>query len=112
MAALTTNSVVDAGTAPTFVAASASDTVADTGNGNNVFAVYRNSHATDAATVTIDPDGTTSYGVDLPNKVVTVPGLGEKWIPLRRAYVVDGVVTLATSGPGLATTTVAVVKAG
>jgi len=112
MAALTVQSIVDAGTAPTFVPASASDTVSDTGNGNNVFVVYKNTSATDAVTVTITPEGNTTYGVALPPKVVNVPLGSECWIPLRRAYVVDGLVTLAVTGAGLADTDVAVVKAG
>jgi hypothetical protein len=90
MTALATNQLVNAGTAPTFVAASVSDTAA-VGTGSNTFVVYKNSHATLTRTVTLVVPGTTSYGAALPDPAVVVPALGEVWIPLRREYrAIDG----------------------
>ncbi|MGW0939109.1 hypothetical protein [Streptomyces sp. NPDC002666] len=88
MAALATQNVVAAGTAPTFGAASASDT-AEVGNGYNTFAVYRNSGAT-PATVTVVAPGNTSYGEPNPDPDFTLAdGSGtptEVWVPLRKEY--------------------------
>jgi hypothetical protein len=111
MAALTTQPLVDAGTAPTFGNSSASDT-AEIGSGHNTFLVYRNTGGSDAE-VTIDVPGNTSYGEPTPNKVVTVPATtGEKWIPLRKEYnsgAGRAVITATNSG---ATLKVAVVRVG
>lgn len=116
MAALTTKVLSDDGSAPTLATPSASDT-AQVGNGLNTFLLVKNSHATAVTTVTITPPGKTSYGVNLPPKVVTVPGASERWIPLRRDYADEtGRATIATSiaGPGVLATDVkvAVVRVG
>jgi hypothetical protein len=107
MAALNTQKLVVAGTKPNFDSASASDT-AEVGKG--VFAVYRNSHATEAATVTVVVPGDTDYGQDNPDVEYTVPAVsGEVWVPLTYAAYRgdDGRATInADSG----TVTVAVVK--
>lgn len=85
MAALTTQNIVDAGTAPTFGNSSASDT-AEIGNGHNTFVVYKNTGGS-ASVVTITVLGNTSYGQPTPDPAITVPATtGEKWIPLRKAY--------------------------
>ncbi|WP_406527382.1 hypothetical protein [Streptomyces sp. I8-5] len=101
MAALATQNIVAAGTAPTFGAASASDT-AEVGNGYNTFAVYRNSGAA-SVTVTVAAPGNTSYGEPNPDPDFTL-GDGssnptEAWVPLRKEY--D-----AGDGSGRATITV------
>jgi hypothetical protein len=85
MAALTTQNIVPAGTAPTFVAASASDT-AEVGNGLNTFAVYKNTSST-ACNVTIVVPGTLITGDAYPDKQIALPiTTGELWIPLRKEY--------------------------
>lgn len=112
MAALTTKVLSDDGSAPSLVAASASDT-AQVGNGLNTFLVYENTGSTGPATVTITPPGKTSYGVNLPDKVVTLATGAKAWIPLRRDYADEtGRATLAHGGAGLADLKVAVVRVG
>lgn len=112
MAALTTNLIVNAGTKPTFVAAALSDS-AEIGNGGNTFAVYRNTDATNAKTVTVTVPGNTSYGVAYPTLVANLIAVtGEAWIPLRTIFD-DGTgrATLAVGGTGGATgVTVSVVR--
>lgn len=85
MAALTVQTLVDSGSAITFVAASVSDT-ADVGNGRNTFLVYKNTNAA-ARIMNVVVPGNTSYGQALPDVPVTVPLTnGERWIPLRKEY--------------------------
>ncbi|WIC88884.1 hypothetical protein SEA_SHAGRAT_15 [Rhodococcus phage Shagrat] len=84
MAALTLQHISDAGTKPTFGAASVSDT-ALIGNGLNTFLVYKNGSGS-PVDVTVVAPGDTDYGVALPDKVVTVAAAGEAWIPLRKSY--------------------------
>lgn len=111
MAALATQNLVDAGTKPTFGAASASDT-ADVGNGRNTFVVYKNTD-TNAKTVTITVPGNTEYGQPWPDPALALAAnTGELWIPLR-TYYDDGTnrATLAVTGTGGVTgVTVAVVR--
>lgn len=99
MAALSTNSLVFAGTAPAFVQAAASDT-AEVGNGRNTFVVYRNTNAS-PRTVTITlPTGNTPYTEATPATVTfaLAATTGERWIPLHPDYAgSDGRVTLALS---------------
>lgn len=97
MAALTVQTIVDAGTKPTFGAASASDT-APIGNGHNIFAVYRNTDSS-SKTVGIAFTGVTNYGQPLPQPSLTLAGTtGELWIPLRKDYDNGaGTCTLTTS---------------
>lgn len=110
MAALTTQLVVDAGTKPTFSAATTTDTTT-IGNGTNTFVVYKNAD-TSSHTLTITVAGTTSYGVAMPQKTVTIPAnTGEVWVPLRKAY--DDGTGIAHLGLDAATSvTVAVVQVG
>lgn len=85
MAALTTQNIVNAGTKPTFVAASTSDT-AEVGSGRNTFVVYKN---TDASTevITVVVPGSTEYGQLNPDPALTIAATtGELWIPMRKAY--------------------------
>lgn len=88
MAALTTQNIVDAGTAPTMGAAAASDT-AEVGNGVNTFARYRNTSA-NSTTVTVVVPGNTPYGQANPDPAfVLADGSStptEVWIPLRKEY--------------------------
>lgn len=85
MTALTTNLIVDAGTKPTFVNSSASDT-AEHGNGKNTFIVYKNTGGS-IAVVTITVPGNTTYGQAMPDPAINVAATtGEVWIPLRQEY--------------------------
>jgi hypothetical protein len=97
MAALTTQKLVDAGTAPTLTgSASNSDTV-EVGNGHNTFLYVSN---TDAAShvIKIVAPGSTAYGVANPDPSFTVAASAQAWIPLRREYV-----DAAVAGVGRAT---------
>jgi hypothetical protein len=109
MAALSTQNIVDAGTKPTFGAASTSDTV-EIGSGRNTFAVYKNTDAT-TEDITVVVPGNMAYGQPTPNPVLTIGATtGELWIPMRKEYD-DGTgratITM-TSATGI---TVAVVRA-
>jgi hypothetical protein len=88
MAALTTQNIVAAGTAPTMGAAAASDT-AEVGNGVNTFARYRNTSA-NSTTVTVVYPGTLISGDAIPDKAYTLADGSttptEVWIPLRKEY--------------------------
>lgn len=112
MAALATQNLVDAGTAPTFGAVAATDT-AEVGNGRNTFAVYKNGSGS-SINVTITVPGNTSYGQPNPDPVIAVGAGAEKWIPLRKEYgdpnAGIGRCSLATSSQ--ASVTVAVVQVG
>lgn len=117
MAALTTQLLVNAGTAPALGAAAISDT-AEVGTGSNTFVVYKNTDANEK-TVTITVPGTTSYGQATPDPAITLAATtGEVWIPLRKEFVDKatagaGRCTLTVSGTGDATgVTVAVVRVG
>lgn len=109
MAALTTQNIVYAGTAPTFVAAAASDT-AEVGPRN--FAVYKNTNAA-TRTVSVEVPASITPYTQVDNDVeYTLPATtGELWIPLHSDYDSgSGRCTITLS----ATTnvTVAIVKAG
>lgn len=83
MAALTVQSIVDAGTKPPSQNSSASDT-ATYDNGRNSFLVYRNTGGS-IAVLTIVVAGNNAYGQANPDPVINVPATtGEVWIPLRR----------------------------
>lgn len=117
MANLATQTLVNAGTAPTFGAAAASDT-AEVGNGYNTFAVYKNTNAA-SRTITVVAPGNTDYGVANPDPAFVL-GDGsvtptEVWIPLRKAYEDPGVAgvgrcTITTSAT--AGVTCAIVRVG
>lgn len=113
MAALTTFPLVDAGTKPTFVNSSASDT-AEVGNGKNTFLVYKNTGGS-AAVVTIVVPGNNTYGQANPDPAITVAlTTGENWIPLRKEYDAgdgSGRATITATNSG-ATLQVAVVQVG
>jgi hypothetical protein len=108
MAALNTSTLSDTGTAPTFVAAAASDTV-EIGNGHNVFVVYKNA-AGSPVTVTVLVPGNTFFGTATADNAISVPATnGEKWIPIRKDYDDgSGRATITTSSQ--TSVTVAVVK--
>lgn len=109
MAVLPVRNLVDAGTRPTLVAATTSDT-AKIGNGKANFAVYLNSSGA-SVTLTVLGQGTTEYGKDLPDNVITIAAGAEVWIPLRSDYS-DGT-GYATITLSLATSvTAAVVSVG
>ncbi|MFD8117092.1 hypothetical protein [Streptomyces microflavus] len=111
MAALTTQNIVNAGTAPTFGAAAASDT-AEIGSGRNTFVVYKNGSGA-SVDVTITAPGDTEYGVGNPEKVVAVAAGSEAWIPLRKAYdPADGTGRATITTSAQASVTVAVVRVG
>jgi hypothetical protein len=108
MAALVTQKIVKAGTKPTLVPASASDT-AEVGNGVNTFLVYKNTNAA-TRTVTIAVPGDTDYGEPLPDPTYTLAATtGELWIPLRKDFAVDGRATVTVT-PAVTDVTVAVVR--
>jgi hypothetical protein len=109
MAALTTQNIVYAGTAPTFGSAAASDT-AEVGKG--IFAVYKNTNAsTRTVTITV-PTGNTPYTETDANVAYTLGATtGELWIPLHSDYADStGRTTITTSAQ--LNVTVAIVKAG
>jgi hypothetical protein len=107
MAALTTQNIVDAGTAPTFAAAATSDT-AEIGTGTNT---------SNAKTITITVPGNTSYGEPNPDPVLNLgANTGELLIPLRKLYDAGdgtGRATLTVGGTGGVTgVTVSVQRVG
>lgn len=113
MAALATQTLVNAGTAPTFGAAAASDTV-QVGNGLNTFVVYKNGSGA-PVNVTIAVPGNTSYGQASPDPVIEVAAGGERWIPLRKEYAdpaVAGVGRATITTSAQTSVTVAVVQVG
>jgi hypothetical protein len=73
---------VATGAAPTFTAATASDTMAP---GNNVFAVYRNASAS-TVTVTVVTPGNDPFGTAYTDKAYSLADGSttptERWIPL------------------------------
>ncbi len=89
MAALTTHKLVGAGTAPSFVAASAGGDTAEVGSGRDTFLVVKNANAGATRTVTIASDITLESGDAYPDKAVTVPISGEVWIPLIKDFLDD-----------------------
>ncbi len=85
MAALTVQNMLDTGVAPTFGAASTSDTVA-IGSGHNTFLVYKNTDASTEA-ITFAIPGNTFFGVAKQDNTVTIAATtGELWVPLRKEY--------------------------
>lgn len=110
MAALTVQNIVDAGTKPTFGAASTSDT-ANIGSGSDTFLVYKNTDATTEAITLVVP-GNTSYGQPMPDPVLTIASsTGELWIPLRKAYD-DGTGNVTVTMASTTGITVALVRLG
>jgi hypothetical protein len=119
MADLTTQTLVNAGTAPTMGAKALSDT-AEVGNGHNTFIRVRNTDA-QAKVITVVVPGSTDYGVANPDPTFSLADGSttptEVWIPLRKEYVDPAgagqgrcTVTIST---GTATgVTAAVVKVG
>jgi hypothetical protein len=85
MAALSTQNIVDAGTAPNFAAAAATSNTAEIGNGKNTFYVVKNGGGA-PITATVTVPGNTDYGQPTPDPEITVAAAGEAWIPLRKAY--------------------------
>lgn len=109
MAALATQNLVNAGTAPTFGPASASDTAA-VGNGGNTFLVYKNTNAS-SRTVTVVVNGNLEYGLPKPDPTFTLAATnGEVWIPLRKDYDNGTGRADITVTPAVADVTVAVVR--
>lgn len=99
MSLRTTQSIVPAGTAPTFTAATASDTVEV---GERVWIEYRSTHSS-TTTVTVLGKGVLDNGDTVPGKVYTL-GIGsvtmaELHIPMYRSYQdsVTGLATITTS---------------
>lgn len=89
---------VSTGAAPTFTAATASDTMAP---GPNVFAVYRSTH-TVQCDVTVVVPGNLATGDAYPDKVYDLAigsvTMQERWIPLEK-FMMDpstGLVTITT----------------
>lgn len=109
MAALPVRNLVDAGTRPTLVAASVSDT-ALIGDGVKNFAVYKNGSG-GSVLLTVLGQGTTDYGKDLPDNAITVAAGDEVWIPLRRDYS-DGTGNAVITLDNATSVTAAVVSVG
>jgi hypothetical protein len=103
MANLTTQTLVNAGTAPVMGAKALSDTV-EVGSGHNTFLRVRNTDA-QAKVITVVVPGNTSYGAANPDPTFnladgsTTPT--EVWIPLRKEYSDP-----AVAGQGRATVTI------
>lgn len=112
MAALTTQNIVAAGTAPTFGAAASSDT-AEVGNGVNTFAVYKNTNGA-VRNLTVVVPGNTSYGSANPDPVIQIAATtGEIWVPLRKEYDAgDGTGRCTLTLDATAGVTVAIVRMG
>lgn len=109
MAALPVRKLVDAGTRPTLVAATVSDTAA-IGDGVRNFAVYKNASAS-TVTVTVVGQGVTDYGGNFPDNAVSVAAGAEVWIPLRRDYT-DGTGNAVITLNDATSVTAAVVSVG
>lgn len=109
MAALTTQNIVYAGTAPTFGAAAASDT-AEVGKGK--FIVYKNTNAS-TRTISINvPSNRTPYTqVDDDVEYTLGATNGELWIPLHSDYDEGSGRTTISVTPAVTDVTVAVVAA-
>lgn len=85
MAALTTQPLVDAGTAPTLTgAASTSDTV-EVGNGKNTFLYISNTDASTHVVKVVAP-GVNSYGQPNPDPTFSVAAGATAWVMLRKEY--------------------------
>jgi hypothetical protein len=110
MAALTTQNIGYAGTAPTFGAAASQDT-AEVGVKN--FIVYKNTNAT-ARTISIAVPSTITPYTQVDNDVeYTLAGTsGELWIPLHTDYDTGSGRATIDVTPAVTNVTVAVVKAG
>lgn len=110
MAALTTQNIVNAGTAPTFGAAAASDT-AEVGNGTNTFAVYKTAGTSTNVTITVP--GNNSYGQANPDPVIALGATAEAWIPLRKEFDAgDGTGRCTITTSAQTNVTVAIVRMG
>ncbi|AZM51762.1 hypothetical protein DMA15_03520 [Streptomyces sp. WAC 01529] len=111
MSLRTTQVIVPAGTAPTFSATTASDTMEV---GDRLFAVYRSAHSA-TVTVTVLGEQVLENGDVAPNKSYTLAigstTMQEKWIPLFKSYhdATTGLATI-TCSPLDATITMAVVR--
>lgn len=110
MALLATQTIVNAGTAPTFGAAATTDTATYAAG---LFVVYKNTNA-NTRTVTISIPGTDSYGDTFTAHVVNLAAnTGEIWIPLRPIArdSTTGLVTFTLAGTSVPTgVTVAIVR--
>lgn len=108
MALLTTYTIVNAGTAPTFVAAAASDTLTYS---SGLFAVYKNTNAA-TRTVTVAIPTTNSYGDTGTAHALTLGATtGELWIPIRSISrdATTGLTTITVT-PAVTNVTVAIVR--
>jgi hypothetical protein len=109
MAALTTNNIVYAGTAPSFVAAETTDT-AEVGPRN--FVVYKNTNASPRTVTLTVPASNSPYTQADPDVSYTIAGTnGEVWIPLHSDYD-EGTGRTTATLTAIAGVSVSVVKAG
>lgn len=114
MAALTVYSIGFGGTAPTFGAAAASDTVSMSaaGQGSRTFVVYKNTNAASRTISVKIPTGHSPYTESTQGTVdyTLAANTGELWIPIHSDYIeTDGLVTITTSAQ--TNVTVAAVRA-
>jgi hypothetical protein len=97
VALLTTQSPTIAGTAPTYGAVSASDTIANVDD--RMFLIVKNASGT-VDTVTLAIPGSDQFGSPVPDPTITVPiTTGERWILLtpQMADPATGLVTVTHS---------------
>ena len=100
MAALTTQTISDAGTTVTYATASASDTV-QVGNGLNTFLILKNGSGS-SVTYTIAVPGNTFFGSPNDDNPITVAAGAQKLVPLRKEYQDEtGRATVTCSAPGV-----------
>jgi len=107
MALLTTYTIVNAGTAPTYVTPAASDTLTYAAG---LFAHYKNTNAA-TRTITVLIPGTDAYGDAFTAHALTLAATtGELWIPIRPIArdATTGLVTITTSAQ--TNVTVAIVR--
>jgi hypothetical protein len=86
MADLTTQFVVDAGTAPDFgLDTVGTSNTAEVGNGKNTFVIVKNGSGA-SVDVGISVPGNTTYGQPTPDPTFSVAAGDEVWLPLRKEY--------------------------
>lgn len=108
MAALTTQTISDAGTVITYALAGATDT-AQVGNGLNTFLILKNGSA-GSVTYTIAVPGNTFFGQAKQDNAIVVAAGVTKMVPLRKEYADEtGRATITTTSPA-ASVEIAVVR--
>jgi hypothetical protein len=108
MALIATQSLVLAGTAPTFAAAAANDTARV---GDHLWLIVKNASGA-PVNVTLTVPGNLATGDAYPDKVYSVAATtGERWIPLLRVYADPTAGTAAIAYSATTSVTRAVIRA-